>query len=95
MVGAARMVGSHYETIHPPSNKEEDVKLVYAKTQFSATKANGQIEKVFPGMAWAADDPFVKEHKTMFSDVPVKARTSHGWVETATAGPGEKRRSGR
>lgn len=69
--------------------------VVYAKSQFSATTASGQIIRVRPGEAWDADDPFVKAHKTNFSEEPIRARTSKGWVETATQAPGEKRKSGR
>lgn len=69
--------------------------LVYAKSQFSSTTEHGQIVRVQPNEAWDANDPFVKAHKDMFSKTPIKARTVSGWVETATAEPGEKRKSGR
>lgn len=68
------------------------MKLVYAKRQFSTALKNGQIIRVYPGEAWDATSEIVKDHPDAFSDVPDKARTDTGWVETATAAPGEKRK---
>lgn len=69
--------------------------VVYAKSTTSVTNAGGVIYRLEAGQAWSADDPIVKTHPTLFADSPLKARTSRGWVETATAAPGEKRKSGR
>jgi len=50
---------------------------------------------VHPSQVWSDDDPFVKAHPELFSDVPAVLERSDGAVrrgiEQATAGPGEKR----
>jgi len=69
--------------------------IAYAKSTLSTTSDHGVIYKLTEGQAWDADDPIVKQRPHLFSDLPPRVRTSQGWVETATAVPGEKRRSGR
>lgn len=71
------------------------MKIVYAKSTTSVSNEHGVIYRLEGGQAWSASDPVVKTHPELFSDTPVKARTSSGWVETATANPGERRKSGR
>jgi hypothetical protein len=73
------------------------VNVVYATATTSVTNVHGVIYRINGGEAWNADDPIVKQHPSLFSPHPVKARTSDGWqeVETATARPGEKRKSKR
>lgn len=71
------------------------MKIVYAKSQFSTTWGNGLPVTVLPGEAWDAESEIVRRYPNSFSDVPVKVRSDVGWVETATAAPGEKRKSGR
>ena len=46
---------------------------------------------VVEGQVWDADDPFVKAHKDLFSDVPVRVHRTTPVVEEATAAPGAKR----
>lgn len=46
------------------------------------------------GEAWASDDPIVKHHPDLFSDMPAKVRRTVAPVEDATAEPGERRRRG-
>ena len=65
--------------------------IVYAKSTTSVANEGGVIYRIEGGQAWSADDPIVLAHPDLFSDEPVKVRTSTGWVETATANPGEKR----
>lgn len=69
--------------------------VVYATSNTSVTNKHGVIYRINGGEAWDADDPIVKDHPHLFTSDPIKARTSQGWVETATAEPGKKRRSGR
>lgn len=69
--------------------------VVYAKSNTSVTNEHGVIYQLKGGEAWDADDPLVHQHPNMFTPSPVKARTSQGWIETATAEPGKKRKSGR
>jgi hypothetical protein len=68
--------------------------IVYAKSQFSVGSPAGPV-KILPGEAWDANSDVVKGHPELFSEVPVRVRSDGGWVETATAVPGEKRKSGR
>ena len=49
---------------------------------------------VIEGEPWAADDPFVKRHRDLFTDEPRRLRRSVPLVEQATAEPGERRRRG-
>lgn len=50
--------------------------------------------RIYEGEVWAADDPVVKAHPDLFSDTPSKLRrTAPAPVETASAAPGEKRRT--
>lgn len=65
--------------------------LVYAKSTASVTNEHGVIYRVEINQPWDADDPLVKQHPDLFSSLPPGTRTSTGWVETATAAPGEKR----
>ena len=69
--------------------------IVYAKSNTSITNEHGVVYRLAVGQAWDADDPVVKAHPGLFSDSPRAVRTSQGWVETATAVPGVKRKSGR
>lgn len=71
------------------------MKIVYAKSQFSTILKSGLPVRVLPGEGWDASSEVVKSYPDAFSDVPVKVRNDRGWVETATAAPGEKRKSGR
>lgn len=69
--------------------------LVYAKSTTSVANSHGVIYRVEINQPWDADDPLVAQHPELFSSFPPGTRTSSGWVETATAAPGEKRKSGR
>lgn len=70
---------------------------VYANSTVSVTNPNGVSFTLHRGEVWDADDPLVKHRPDLFSKVPVVARVSHGvgWrpVETATAAPGELRKT--
>lgn len=46
---------------------------------------------VVEGQVWDANDPFVKAHKDMFTDTPVRVHRTIAVVEEATAAPGAKR----
>ena len=70
--------------------------IVYAKADVSGT-VGGAPFHLNIGEAWNGDDPVVKAHPDLFDVSPPFVRTSKGMerVERATAGPGEKRKSGR
>jgi hypothetical protein len=69
--------------------------IVYAKSNTSVVNAGGVIYRLEAGQAWDSEDPIVKAHPQAFSEIPVRMRTFQGWVETATAAPGEVRNTKR
>ena len=75
--------------------------ICYAQSTVSTTNAGGVIYRLNVGEVWDDNDQLVKEHPNLFSKTPPRIRTSRGWVppeaviETATAAPGEKRRTKR
>jgi len=68
---------------------------VYAKSNTSISNQHGVVYRLVAGEAWDADDLLVRAHPEAFADSPPRRRTSNGWVEKASAAPGEKRKSGR
>lgn len=76
------------------------IECVYATGTFPATnEVTGQRLMVRHGSHWPADDPIVRQHPEAFSTDPryglQYSQEPEGWneppVETATAGPGERR----
>jgi len=73
----------------------------YAKSTVSATTRGGIIIKLNVGETWDENDQFVKDHPNLFDKNPPRVRTQSGWVpadvvvETATANPGQKRKTKR
>lgn len=55
---------------------------------------NGGIVRLTIGDAWFADDPFVRANPGFFAPTPPNVKSTVGRpVETASAAPGEKRRT--
>ena len=69
--------------------------IVYAKSTLSTTSEHGVIYRLTEGQAWDDQDPIVTQRPHLFDVLPPRVRTSKGWVETATAAPGEKRQTKR
>ena len=75
--------------------------ITYAKSTVSSTTRGGIIIKTNVGEVWDADDEFVLDHPNLFDTTPPRVRTQSGWVapdvvvETATAAPGQKRKTKR
>lgn len=63
--------------------------VVYANSTLT-TEHGGRVVTLKTGEAWAADDPFVKARKDLFTDVsPIAPRRTTPRVETAARrGPG-------
>lgn len=72
--------------------------VVFAACTCSVRDPNtGLVVRLQEGDLWAADDPFVRRRPDMFvPDPPNRAirRTTETVVETATAEPGKRRRTG-
>ena len=71
------------------------MKIVFANVGNTSVGApNGGVHRLVKGEPWDADDPLVNAHPELFSDAPLRVRTTtRGFVdvEQATAAPGEKR----
>lgn len=75
------------------------IEPVFATADFPAETPTGARVIVRKGSHWAADDPVVQQHRDCFSPDPryglQYSQEPAGWndppVETATAGPGERR----
>lgn len=71
------------------------MKIVFSIVGSTSVGApNGGVHRLNKGEPWDADDPVVLAHPELFSDSPLRVRTStRGFVdvEQATAAPGEKR----
>lgn len=61
---------------------------------FSRVSASVGAVILRKGEVWAADDPFVRQHRDLFTDEPPRVRRTVAPVEQATAEPGERRRRG-
>lgn len=68
--------------------------VVYANCNTSVGAPNGSIQQLNIGEVWDADDPLVKARPELFDLSPtrVKSSSGYGFVEQATAAPGEKRK---
>jgi len=69
---------------------------MYPTTTLVAGYDGGRVH-INVDQVWEADDPFVKSHPDLFSDVPQKVHrtTTAPVIETATAAPGEVRNTRR
>lgn len=68
---------------------------VYANQTVHITRGQFAGTTVVVGSLWDATDPLVKDRPDLFSVEPTRgvrsSRTESGFVEQATAAPGEKR----
>jgi hypothetical protein len=67
--------------------KAAEPQIVMALTSF----VGGAGLTVIKGDLFAADDPIVKKHPTLFGPVALRRSGSEPRIEQATAAPGEKR----
>lgn len=67
-----------------------DPQVMVALTSFVGAVGKVEVD-VRAGHLYAADDPIVKKHPTLFGPVEVRRSVVEPRVEQATAAPGEKR----
>jgi hypothetical protein len=65
---------------------------MYVYALKSASVNHGELAvTVVEGQVWDGNDPFVKAHSDLFSDMPARVHRTIPLVEEATAAPGVKR----
>lgn len=75
-----------------PPKKKSSSEVVYAAANCGTETAEGLTVNLRRGDCWAADDPFVLSHPSLFQEEAIPRRTvAAPVVEQATRNPGERR----